>query len=177
MLGLQSHDHAKKRKENTSWSQATFVYFRAMPPRHLTPALVACHCRPPPLRLVAPSADNEYLMFWGARRSCGQFWMVYLTSTYVKKHTRNIVFAFYVVAARNQNRKYNFGWIIPIIQGRWQDIQLYVQPTSSNKQKIPSEQKKKVLLTHMSLRVTLVHFLGRNSKYSYYFIILPNYLK
>jgi hypothetical protein len=37
------------------------------------------------------------------------FWMVYLTSTYVKIHTRNIVFAFYVVVARNQNRKYNFG--------------------------------------------------------------------
>jgi hypothetical protein len=73
MLGLQSRDHAKKRKENTSWSQATFVYFRAMPPRHLTPALVACRCRPPPLRVVAPSADYEYLMFLGARRSCGQF--------------------------------------------------------------------------------------------------------
>ena len=72
MLGLQSRDHAKKRKENTSLSQATFVYFRAMPPRHLTPALVACRCRPPPLRVVAPSADYEYLMFWGARRSCGQ---------------------------------------------------------------------------------------------------------
>jgi hypothetical protein len=28
MLGLQSRDHAKKRKENTSWSQATFVFFR-----------------------------------------------------------------------------------------------------------------------------------------------------
>jgi len=48
MLGLQSRDHAKKRKENTSWSQATFVFFRAMPPHHLTPALVACRCRPPP---------------------------------------------------------------------------------------------------------------------------------
>ena len=43
-----------------------------MPPRHLTPALVACHCRPPPLRVVAPSADYKYLMFLGARRSCGQ---------------------------------------------------------------------------------------------------------
>ena len=73
MLGLQSRDHAKKRKENTSWSQATFVYFRAMPPRHLTPGLVACRCRPPPLRVVAPSADYEYLMFLGARRSCGQY--------------------------------------------------------------------------------------------------------
>ena len=73
MLGLQSRDHAKKRKENTSWSQATFVYFRAMPPRHLTPALVACRCRPPPPRVVASSADYEYLMFLGARRSCGQF--------------------------------------------------------------------------------------------------------
>ncbi len=73
MLGLQSRDHAKKQKENTSWSQATFVYFRAMPPRHLTPALVACRCRPPPLRVVAPSADYEYLMFLGARCSCGQY--------------------------------------------------------------------------------------------------------
>jgi len=72
MLGLQSRDHAKKRKENTSWSQATFVYFRAMPPRHLTPALVTCRCRPPPLRVAAPSADYEYLMFLGARHSCGQ---------------------------------------------------------------------------------------------------------
>jgi hypothetical protein len=25
MLGLQSRDHAKKRKENTSWSQATLI--------------------------------------------------------------------------------------------------------------------------------------------------------
>jgi len=72
MLGLQSRDHAKKRKENTSWSQATFVYFRAMPTRHLTPALVACRCHPPPLHVVAPSTDYEYLMFLGARRSCGQ---------------------------------------------------------------------------------------------------------
>ena len=73
MLRLQSSDHAKKRKLNTSLSQqATLVYFRAMPPRHLTPALVACHCRPPPLRVVAPSANYEYLMFLGARRSCGQ---------------------------------------------------------------------------------------------------------
>ena len=78
MLGLQSRDHAKKGKENTSWSQATFVYFRAIPPRHLTPALVACRCRPPPLRVVAPSADYEYLMFLGARRSCGQFIIIQL---------------------------------------------------------------------------------------------------
>ena len=77
MLGLQSRDHAKKRKENTSWSQATFVYFRAMPPRHLTPALVACRCHPPPLRVVAPSADYEYLMFLGARCSCGQYILLY----------------------------------------------------------------------------------------------------
>ncbi len=60
---LQSRDHAKKRKQNTSLSQATLVYFRAMPPRHLMPALVACRCRPPPLRVVAPSADYEYWMF------------------------------------------------------------------------------------------------------------------
>ncbi len=38
----------KKRKENTSWSQATFVYFRATPPRHLMPTLFTCCCRPPP---------------------------------------------------------------------------------------------------------------------------------
>jgi len=51
-----------------------FRFFRAMLPRHLTPALVACRCRPPPLRVVAPSADYEYLMLsLGARRSCGQF--------------------------------------------------------------------------------------------------------
>jgi hypothetical protein len=42
-----------------------------MPPRHLTPALVACHCRLPPLRVVAPSAE-----FLGARRSCGQLLIV-----------------------------------------------------------------------------------------------------
>ncbi len=36
-------------KENTSWSHATSVYYiRATPPRRLTPALVACRCRPPP---------------------------------------------------------------------------------------------------------------------------------
>jgi len=50
-----------------------FRFFRAMPPRHLTPALIACRCRPPPLRVVAPSTDYEYLMSLGARRSCGQF--------------------------------------------------------------------------------------------------------
>ena len=76
MLGLQSRDHAKNRKYNTSLSQATLVYFRAMPPRHLTPALVACRCRPPPLHVVAPSADYEYLMFLGARRSCGQLILI-----------------------------------------------------------------------------------------------------
>ncbi len=49
MLGyLSCGARAKKQKENTSWSQATFVYFRATPPRRLTPALVACRCRPPP---------------------------------------------------------------------------------------------------------------------------------
>ena len=47
-----------------------------MPPRHLTPALVACRCRPPPPRVVASSADYEYLMFLGARRSCGQYFML-----------------------------------------------------------------------------------------------------
>jgi hypothetical protein len=48
MLGCQSRDHAKKQKENTSWSQATFIFYRALPPRRLTLALVTCRCRPPP---------------------------------------------------------------------------------------------------------------------------------
>ena len=49
--------------ERTEIEYFVVVYFRAMPPPCCpTPALVACRCRPLPLRVVAPSTVYEYLM-------------------------------------------------------------------------------------------------------------------
>ncbi len=79
MLGLQSRDHSKsKNRTHHCHKPLSFILelCRLVIRRPLS--LLA-------LRVVAPSADYEYLMFLGARCSCGQYLPI---PAYTRTHGR-----------------------------------------------------------------------------------------